>query len=287
MAAALEALPEAQEAGLRPTPPPPASATPFANTTVRDVEPPRFTSHVGKAATVASDKFRRASMIISAAGGNAVRWSSQSRRRALLVGAGVGAALVVAVVATRWRGRAAEAPRPPQANVAAPLAGSAQARPPVPAAPEPPAPAPVVPAPEPPEAPPADPPRARPEAPDPIARLRALRRSQPRNATHAAALARLYFERRRFPEALSETRAACALNPKNKRDLTLQRGAIEALGHDPSRKAATALLREIGAPARPQLQQAAKSHPDPRVRSRAAELTRPKERKKKPFLRWM
>jgi hypothetical protein len=124
-------------------------------------------------------------------------------------------------------------------------------------------------------------------APDPATRLRALRRSEPRNAGHAVALAHLYFERRRFPEAISESRAAINLDGKRKSDAAIIRGAIEALGNDASDDSAASLLRACGPAAKPALQQAAKAHPNAKVRARAADLLKPSKPAKKPFLRWL
>jgi hypothetical protein len=153
-----------------------------------------------------------------------------------------------------------------------------------PPAPAPAAPATVMPAPAPAPSPPTiDELIARGERDQAIARLLELRREQPRDAGHAGALARLYFEKRWWADGLASFRAAIALEAGYREDHELIAQTIAALDSDKANEKAAALLRELGPAARPQLQAAAKSHPKPRVRTRAAELLRPP---RKPFLKW-
>ena len=304
MGAALETVPEAAAAGLRATTPPGENGA-----TLREPAPAWTVDP-----TTASGRFRRISEVISLTSAEVVSWSSATRRRAIIVGVTVGAAIVALAFVAVWSRRPPEASLPPQpppvivrpTPVVAPVEPAVAPAAPV-VAPAAPVIAPVL-APAPglpvhahaartpagtgraPAPPPHGPgaAHAASASTDPVARLRALRRAEPRKAEHVVALARLYYERHRYTDAVAESRAAIALDPREKSDPALTRGAIEALGNDQSQKAASALLRELGAAARPQLQHAAKAHPNAQVRARAAELIRPPPPKKeKPFLKWL
>jgi eukaryotic-like serine/threonine-protein kinase len=119
---------------------------------------------------------------------------------------------------------------------------------------------------------------------------------RPVSGAHAAegpaAQARALFEARRWSEGLDAYRAAIKLDPARRGDKTLVRPLIASLDSD-SKGERAAFLRELGGPARPLLREAARSHPNPRVRARAAELSRPASPpspgppKKRPFLRWL
>jgi cytochrome c-type biogenesis protein CcmH/NrfG len=110
-----------------------------------------------------------------------------------------------------------------------------------------------------------------------------LRRSDPRNADHAAVLARLYFEKRWWTDGIAAFAAAVRLEPARRDDGVLIDHTIAALGSDKAADKAEGLLRSLGPTARAHLREAAKSHANPHVRARAAEILRPA---KKPFLNW-
>jgi eukaryotic-like serine/threonine-protein kinase len=119
--------------------------------------------------------------------------------------------------------------------------------------------------------------------------------SGPRAAEEPAAQARAMFEARRWSEGMEAYRAAIKLDPARRGDKTLVRPLIASLDSD-GRGDRAAFLRQLGAPARPLLREAARSHPNPRVRARAAELTRTAAtpgppsapaKRSRPFLRWL
>jgi eukaryotic-like serine/threonine-protein kinase len=109
-----------------------------------------------------------------------------------------------------------------------------------------------------------------------IQRLVALRRAEPANAAHPAALAQLYFEKRWWGPGLEAARAAGRLDPSYRSDPALLRHVVAALQSDKAGDQAADYLRALGAIARPSLQEAARSHPHPRVRARAAEILKPR-----------
>ena len=117
------------------------------------------------------------------------------------------------------------------------------------------------------------------ERQDATERLLALRRAEPRNAKHAAALARLYFEKGWWSDGFAHYRAAVDIDPKLKSDPVLLEHLITALGSDKVGDKVAAHLQKLGPSARPSLKAAASSHPDKRVRTRAAEILRPARRK--------
>jgi eukaryotic-like serine/threonine-protein kinase len=198
---------------------------------------------------------------VGVAFGGAARWMASTWRRRIAAAAGLAALLVALSILLSPR----EVPPP----VAPEAAASAQAPEQVPAE------APLV------AAAGGGGAGARDEA---IARLRKLRRAEPRNADHAAALAALYFEKRWWSEGLSAFRAATQLDPKYKSDPVLIGHVISSLQSDRIVDRASTFLRELGPAAKPHLQDAAKNHPSPRVRARAAEILRASGRR--PFLRW-
>ena len=111
-----------------------------------------------------------------------------------------------------------------------------------------------------------------------IHRLLELRRSEPGNAEHPAALARLYFDKRWWAAGLAAYRSAVKLDPKYRGDPALLDDLISALQSDKVGDDVAAHLRGLGPVARPQLKQAAKQHPSQRVRQRAAEILKPSRR---------
>ena len=112
-----------------------------------------------------------------------------------------------------------------------------------------------------------------------IPRLLQLRRAEPRNAQHAATLSRLYFEKGWWTDGFAAYRAASELDPKLRSDPALVKHLVSALRSDKIGSDVAAHLRRLGPAARPHLQAAARSHPSPRVRARAAELLRPSQRR--------
>jgi hypothetical protein len=130
-------------------------------------------------------------------------------------------------------------------------------------------------------APPAPAPTAPPESSESsgdreaeIARLVALRRSEPRDAAHAAALAGLYFDKRWWGPGIAAFRAAIKLDHARREDAALIAHTVSALGSDRAERDAETLLRELGAAAKAPVREAARTHPSPTVRKRAAALLR-------------
>jgi serine/threonine-protein kinase len=108
-----------------------------------------------------------------------------------------------------------------------------------------------------------------------IEQLIEFRRAEPSNADHPAALARLYFEKRWWAAGLEAARSAGRLDSTYKSDPVLIRHVISALQSDKAGDQAAQHLHALGANARPALREAARSHPNPRVRTRAAEILQP------------
>lgn len=122
-------------------------------------------------------------------------------------------------------------------------------------------------------------------APEKQARLRA-----PRPAEQAAAEARAHFEGGRWGQGIEAHRLAIRFEPARRGDRTLIKMLIGSLDSD-RRGERAAFLKELGSAAQPQLRDAARSHPNPRVRPRAAELVRPPTApapaRKRPFLKML
>jgi hypothetical protein len=111
------------------------------------------------------------------------------------------------------------------------------------------------------------------------------------NAGTAAAQAREHFQARRWGPGIESFRTAARLEPARRSDRTLLNPLIASLDTD-SKGERAAFLRELGSSARPALRDAARNHPNAKVRARAAELSgapaaRPTAPKKKPFLKWL
>ena len=123
------------------------------------------------------------------------------------------------------------------------------------------------------------------------------------NAGAAAAQAREHFEARRWGPGIDSFRTAVRLEPGRKSDRALLNPLIASLDTD-SKGERAAFLKELGPAARPALRDAARSHPNAKVRARAADLVGgaaaakppaakppaakpPAAPKKKPFLRWL
>jgi hypothetical protein len=103
--------------------------------------------------------------------------------------------------------------------------------------------------------------------------------------------AREHFQARRWGPGIESFRAAIKLEPARKSDRSLLNPLIASVDSD-SKGERAAFLKELGPAARPALRDAARSHPNPKVRARAAELSgapaaRPAAPKKKPFLKWL
>ena len=90
---------------------------------------------------------------------------------------------------------------------------------------------------------------------------------------------------------LDAFRSAIRRDSRLRGDATMLATVIGSLDSD-KRGERAAFLRELGDPALPQLRAAARNHPNPKVRARAAELlpappAAPAAPKRKPFLRWL
>jgi hypothetical protein len=79
-------------------------------------------------------------------------------------------------------------------------------------------------------------------------------------------------------------RAAIRNDPERRNDTQTIDLVIGSLESDRFSRDAEDFLRELGAPARAQVKEAAKSHPNPRVRQRARDLLRDWARR--PLFRW-
>jgi eukaryotic-like serine/threonine-protein kinase len=119
------------------------------------------------------------------------------------------------------------------------------------------------------------------------ARVRETRAARP--AEQAAAEARAHFDSGRWGAGIEAHRLAIRLDPARRGDRTLIKLLIGSLDGD-RRGERAAFLRELGSAAQPPLRDAARSHPNPKVRARAADLTRPAPpaapppARKRPFL---
>ena len=82
----------------------------------------------------------------------------------------------------------------------------------------------------------------------------------------------MYFGKRWWSEGLTAYREARRLDPSFGRDPVLLAEVIRSLQSPRFHRRAGAFLRELGDPARVLLEEAARSHDSPAVRSRAASL---------------
>jgi serine/threonine-protein kinase len=105
-----------------------------------------------------------------------------------------------------------------------------------------------------------------------IARLLAWRQKNPHDAKAAFQLGHLYFARLWWNDGLAAYEAAIAIDPALRTDPTFIRDLVHALVSDSFHARAAAQLVEIGAPALPFLEEAAKTDPTLNVRHRAAAL---------------
>jgi serine/threonine-protein kinase len=110
------------------------------------------------------------------------------------------------------------------------------------------------------------------QTPKAIAVLEQLRADKPQDADAPYMLATIYFDQRRWPEAISAAQAAVRLNPALKTDGDLIRGAIRSLVSDRGYDKSQAFLRSLGPAATPFIKDAARRDPSPKVRERASEL---------------
>jgi serine/threonine protein kinase len=109
------------------------------------------------------------------------------------------------------------------------------------------------------------------------------------SASEAIAAGQKAFGEGNYSAGLTAFRLAIRRDQHRRSDPALLGPVITSLDGD-KRGERAAFLREIGEPALPQLRLAAKNHPNPKVRARAAELLPPPPPaapKKKPFLRWL
>ena len=115
---------------------------------------------------------------------------------------------------------------------------------------------------------------------------------EPGGAGEAMAQGRQAFADKRPLVGLAAYRRGIAIDPRRRGDATMIKTVIAGLGGDKRAQCAT-FLRDLGPAATSQLREAARSHPDPKVRSRAAELlpatpsAPPPARRTTPFLRWL
>ncbi|HLK91882.1 MAG TPA: protein kinase [Polyangia bacterium] len=110
------------------------------------------------------------------------------------------------------------------------------------------------------------------QTPKAVAVLEQLRADKPDDADAPYMLATIYFDQRRWSEAISAAQAAVRLNPALKTDGDLVRGAIRSLVSDRGYEKSQAFLRSLGPGATPFIKDAARRDPSPKVRERAAEL---------------
>ncbi|HEY0705210.1 MAG TPA: protein kinase [Polyangia bacterium] len=121
--------------------------------------------------------------------------------------------------------------------------------------------------------------------------------NQTPSATDALARGRRAFSDKRPLDGIDAFREAVRLDPKRRGDAALVNPVIGGLAGE-KRAACEGFLRELGRPAHPHLREAAASHADPHVRTRAAALLpaapaspktkdKPAPPPKKPFLRWL
>jgi hypothetical protein len=101
-----------------------------------------------------------------------------------------------------------------------------------------------------------------------------LRRDGPDDARLAAVQARLYFEKLRWSDGVGAYRFAVRSDPALAGDPVLVSHVIRSLQSSQFHERGAAFLEELGEPVRPQLEEAARNHPSPSVRSRAAQLLR-------------
>jgi predicted Zn-dependent protease len=112
-------------------------------------------------------------------------------------------------------------------------------------------------------------------AEDALKGLRRMRRRHPKNAYIPFLLGKLYFERRWWSEGIKAYRAALKLDPAYTRRRRINDDLIDALGSPKTAAEARALLvKTIGAPARPHLRRASKTHQVKEVRKQCAVLLR-------------
>jgi eukaryotic-like serine/threonine-protein kinase len=99
-----------------------------------------------------------------------------------------------------------------------------------------------------------------------------LRRQRPSDPELAALQAQLYFEKFWWSEGAAAYRVALRGDPARARDPVLVGHLISSLQSERFHRRAAALLRELGPPVRPLLEEAARQHESPSVRTRAARM---------------
>lgn len=114
-----------------------------------------------------------------------------------------------------------------------------------------------------------------------IAGLRALRRASPKNGAVHYLLGNLYFDKLWWSDALDSYRAAIRGTGSFRAASSLNRNTIRALGYAKTYGKASSLLAEIGKPALPYLDRAAKSDKSGTVRARAAALAKAIRRRRR------
>jgi serine/threonine-protein kinase len=228
----------------------PGSAAPAAGTAAAPLDPQRAPAS-GAAPGRGEPAAIRAGGARPAAGGGAVWW-----RRRWVVGLGVGMIALTAIGIAARGGDPDPPPSEPSASPAPPAA---------------PAPAPA--------APPSAGAVARAEAliaagdrDQALELVLAARRADPTSAPLAALAGRIYFDKLYWTDGMKQLRDAMRIDPQLRADpaiiKTVLRGFITTPRADPA--LAAFLREEIGAAARPYLEETASSHPRALIRARAA-----------------
>lgn len=110
------------------------------------------------------------------------------------------------------------------------------------------------------------------QTPQALQVLEQLRAEKPNDADAPYMLATIYFDQRRWSEALTAAQAAIHLNPELRTDGDLIRGAIRSLSNDRVYEKSQGFLRGLGGAATPLVKEAAHHDANPKVRQRAAEI---------------
>jgi eukaryotic-like serine/threonine-protein kinase len=126
--------------------------------------------------------------------------------------------------------------------------------------------------------------KPKPAVPEPRPGKSVARQETRAAAVDGAARARMYFEKQWWVDGFEAYQAAVRLDPALKSDPSMLRHLISALQSEKVGHRVAAHLRDLGSVARPHLREAAKKHPNKRVRERSAAILKSSARK--PLLRW-
>jgi hypothetical protein len=102
--------------------------------------------------------------------------------------------------------------------------------------------------------------------------LNRVRAEHPEDPEAPYLLAMVYFDHRRWPDGLAAAQVAVQKDPALKSDPDLIKGAIASLVSDRGYERSQGFLKSLGAPATPFIKTAAQRDGNPKVRDRAAEL---------------